>query len=394
MFNFKDIPFFDNHTHLIDTSNREISLREFITPFAHGYGDILAPGKHFGTPVNSDPASCTDDYLRTVAANLGVTKTLVAYLSELYRCEPNLDVVLAERNKRSLQDMKGYTEMLYRDQNIIAEMVDSPLPMGASELDVFPSKIYRLWQIDPRIVDYFKEAASYDELLDRLDAEVRHAILTEHFHGVKYHVLEKMTRKPHIVIADEARAQFAAAKAGDKLAYEEVYYGIFCHMLLLTQEIDFPIHIHTGITGKTYHGIMEQLDPFCFCEMLNNDEFYRSHIVLLHCSYPHTRNVAVMANTYPNIWADMAQVLPWASFNFAQIVEEIIAMAPNSKITFGTGSHNHPELNWMSAKIAKSALEFTLENCVKRGVLTIPQAVETAEQLLYKNALRLYDKQI
>lgn len=393
MFNFKDIPFFDNHTHLIDTSNRAITLREFITPFAHGYGDLLEENCHFGTPVNSKPSSCSEEYLNTIVGNLGVTKTLVAYLSELYRCEPKLDVVLAERNKRSLADMKGYTEMLYRDQNIIAEMVDSPLPMGASELDVFPAKIYRLWQIDPRFIDYFAEAASYDELLDRLDSEVRHAITVEHYDGVKYHVLEKMTQKPHIVSAEEARSVFAAAKAGDKIAYEEVYFAVFCHMLLLTQQLDFPIHIHTGITGKTGHGIVENLDPFVFCRMLNTDAYYRSHIVFLHCSYPNTRNVAVMANTYPNIWADMAQVLPWASFNFAQIVEEIIAMAPNTKIMFGTGSHNHPELIWMSSKIAKSALEFTMENCVKRGVLTIPQAVETAEQLLYKNALRLYRKE-
>ncbi len=390
MFNFKDIPFFDNHTHLIDTSNREITLRQFITPFAHGYGDILPEGAHFGDPVNSKPDSCTEDYLNTIVANLGVTKTLVAYLSELFGCEPKLETVLAERNKRSLADMKGYTEMLYRDQNIIGEMIDSPLPMGAPELNVFPAKIYRLWQIDPRITDYYKEASNYDELLERLDHEVRTAIAVDKFDGVKYHILEKMTQEPRIVSDAEAREAFTRAKAGDKLAYEDVYFAIFCHMLRLTQELEFPIHIHTGITGKTGHGIVRNLDPFVFCRMLNNDTYYRSRIVFLHCSYPNTRNVAVMANTYPYIWADMAQVLPWASLNFAQIVEEIIGMAPNTKIMFGTGSHNHPELIWMSSKIAKSALEFVMENCVKRGVLTKPQAVETAEQLLYKNALRLY----
>lgn len=392
MFNFKDIPFFDNHTHLIDTSNREITLRQLITPFAHGYGDILEEGSHFGDPVNAKPNSCTEDYLNNIVSNLGVTKTLVSYLSQLYCCEPKLETVLAERNKRTLADMKSYTEMLYKDQNIIAEMVDSPLPMGAPELECFPAKIYRLWQIDPRYSDYIKEATSYDELLARLDADVRYAIEVEHYDGVKYHVLEKMTQTPHIVDAEAARKDFDAAKAGDKMANETVYYAIFCHMLLLTQEINFPIHIHTGITGKTGHGLVQNLDPFVFCRMLNNDEYFRSHIVFLHCSYPNTRNVAVMTNTYPNIWLDMAQVLPWASLNFSQIIEEIIAMAPNTKIMFGTGAHNHPELIWMSSKIAKSALEFTMENCVKRGVLTIPQAIETAEQLLYKNAQRLYDK--
>jgi hypothetical protein len=77
--------------------------------------------------------------------------------------------------------MKGYTEMLYRDQNIIAEMIDSPLPMGAPELNVFPAKIYRLWQIAPRFTDYYKEAARYADLLERLDPAVRHAITVEKF---------------------------------------------------------------------------------------------------------------------------------------------------------------------------------------------------------------------
>jgi predicted TIM-barrel fold metal-dependent hydrolase len=161
-------------------------------------------------------------------------------------------------------------------------------------------------------------------------------------------------------------------------------------MLRLTQELEFPIHIQHRHHRQDRPRPGPQPGSLLLLPHAHNDTYYRSRIVFLHCSYPNTRNVAVMANTYPYIWADMAQVLPWASLNFAQIVEEIIGMAPNSKIMFGTGSHNHPELIWMSSKIAKSALEFVMENAVKRSVLTKPQAVETAEQLLYKNALRLY----
>ena len=65
-------------------------------------------------------------------------------------------------------------------------------------------------------------------------------------------------------------------------------------------------------------------------------------------------------------------------------------MAPHSKIMLGTGQHDHAEMSWLAARIAKSSLANVMENQVKRGLLSEKQAIETAEMLLYKNALRLY----
>ncbi len=390
MLDFKDIPFFDDHTHLIDVSNHEIDMREFLTPFAHGYGDRLNETKEFGDCVNNDHNSCSDEYLEIVAKNLGVTKTLIKYLSDYYGCETDFDVVLKERNKRSLKDMKAYTAELYADQHIIGELLDNKKEMGDKSLEVFPVPIYRLWRIDAPIIRYFKEAESYDELLEKIDKAVRKAIVEEKYDGVKCHILEKTEKRPHIVRAEEARAVYDRAKKGDKDAYDDVYHALFTHVCKLTMELDFPIHIHTGITGPTYHGDIGQLDPFVFCPMLNNYEFYNTHLVFLHCSYPYARNVGVMANTYPHVWADLGQVLPWACLNFTQILEEIMAMAPHTKILLGTGMHDHPEIAWMSAKVARDSLQVILQKAVDMKMLSEKQAYESAEDIMYKNALRLY----
>ncbi len=389
MLDFSGLPFFDNHTHLIDVSNRTITMQEFISPFAHGYGDLLLPGTHFGDPVNAKPDSASEFYRQTIVANLGVVKTLVHYLSKLYGCAPDLDTVLEERNKRTIENAWSYTQTLYQEQTIIGEVVDSGLPMGDERLQCFPTPVYRLFQIDPLFTQALKSCDTYASLQNTLEQAVREA-LSEGFVGVKYHVLEKMTQLPHLVSAEQAQKQYDAARRGERLAIEEVYYAVFAHMLLLTQELNFPIHIHTGITGKTGHGLVHHYDPFYFCPMLNDDRYFRSHLVFLHCSYPNPRNVAVMANSYPNIWLDMAQVLPWAALNFSQILEEILGMAPHSKIMLGTGAHNHPEIIWMSAKIAKSALACATGRMVQSGLLSEQQAFETAEQVLYKNAQALY----
>ena len=40
MFDFSSIPFFDNHTHRIDVSNREIKPIDLGIAFMHGWGPI------------------------------------------------------------------------------------------------------------------------------------------------------------------------------------------------------------------------------------------------------------------------------------------------------------------------------------------------------------------
>jgi hypothetical protein len=72
------------------------------------------------------------------------------------------------------------------------------------------------------------------------------------------------------------------------------------------------------------------------------------------------------------------------------ILEEVLSMAPHSKIMLGTGQHDHAEMSWLAASVARSALANVMEKQVERGLLSREQAIETAEQLLYRNALRLY----
>ena len=45
---------------------------------------------------------------------------------------------------------------------------------------------------------------------------------------------------------------------------------------------------------------------------------------------------------------------------------------------------------WAAAKVAKKALAHVMQKWVDRGMIAENQAVEIAENVLYKNALRLY----
>jgi len=139
MFDFSKKPFFDNHTHLINVQNREIIPLELTIPMMHGWG-----------PLNPGPAlmeNCNPEYEKFVN-NLGCVKVMVNLLSKKFNCHADLETVVAERNKRTLQDGYAYAKDLYEEANVVGEVVDCGAPFGDPSLNCFPTKIYRLFQMD------------------------------------------------------------------------------------------------------------------------------------------------------------------------------------------------------------------------------------------------------
>ena len=386
MFDFSSMPFFDNHTHRIDVSNREIRPIQLAITFAHGWGPVNPTDKPLF--LAAEVENCTPEFEYHVM-NLGVFKVLINQLAGKFGCEADPEAVIRERNARTVKDGYGYAKSLYEESNIIGEMVDDPAPFGDPALNCFPTKIYRLFQMDPFCTKLLQTCASYSEMKAAFDAGVRER-LAEGFVGLKSHVLELCSSPLRIVDDDEAAGCFDEARQGDKIAYETVYMALFEHALEMTQELNFTVHIHTGCTGNPSE-LRTRTDPYAMEPILRDHRFYNSRIVFLHGNPPDFGHDAWVCHAYPNVWMDLGWSLPWLSMNMEAILEQVLAMAPHSKIMFGTGQHDHAEVSWLAAKIAKSSLENVMEKQVKRGLLSEKQAIETAEMLLYKNALRLYD---
>ena len=385
MFNFDSMHFFDNHTHRIDVSNREITPLDLGVAFMHGWGPIYPVDKPLG--ISAEAENCTPEYAETVM-NMGVVKVVVNLLAQKFGCEATPEAVVAERNKRTAVDGYGWAKELYADANVIGEMADDGAPYGDPALKCFPTTLYRLFQMDPFFRSLLKECGSYDELKDRFDSTVR-ARLAEGFDGVKSHLFELRLQPIRVIEDAEAAEKFAAAKVGDKSAFEDVYLAIFAHVLKMTQELNFSVHVHTGCTGNP-NDLQTCTDPFAICPLMRDHRFFRSHIVFLHGNYPDIRHAALITHSYPNVWVDLGWTLPWVSLNMEQILEETLAIAPHNKVMLGTGQHNHPEMCWAAAKVAKKALAHVMQKWVDRGMIAENQAVEIAENVLYKNALRLY----
>ncbi len=415
MFDFSNLPFFDNHSHLLDENKKDFVPSDIPAGLYHGIGDILPESaiKNAAIPTNELSPWCSTYFvwkmlnnnmkamfesgnigiskeLENHALNLGVAKTMIHLMSEKFNCAPTFEAVAAERNKRTKNGMLPYAKELYEDANIVGTVCDSELPAHDPNVHFPAGPTYRLLLVDPLYVDMMGHCSSFVELKEKYKAALRDAIKNGGFTCFKSHPVEICT-KPMVKVSDaEAEASFAAAQHHEPEAFETIYSAMFGVTLEMCQELDCTLHIHLGTTGEGI-SLMPRLDPFYLGDILACPEYLGAKVVFLHGAYPYMQHLAIMAHTYPNLYVDLGWVLPWNSIDFTQTLREMLGVAPHSKILLGSGGHYIPETAWVAAKVAKRALEVVMEQAVVEGTLSKEQAQETAEQLLYKNGYKLYN---
>jgi predicted TIM-barrel fold metal-dependent hydrolase len=67
-----------------------------------------------------------------------------------------------------------------------------------------------------------------------------------------------------------------------------------------------------------------------------------------------------------------------------------MAWAPLSKIVIGSGGHGSPEIAWLAALTAKTALTEVLGDATRLGLMAPKHAEAAARMILHDNAARLY----
>lgn len=380
-FDFSKEAYFDNHTHVLYTDKLTVTPEEFAVNYYHGVRDLR--GENGKMQVSSEAVSHLPYQ--------GVIMMLTHAMAEKFGCEPTIEAAAAKRNSLTTtpEALKEYTKMLYEDENIIGTMLDAPDPMNVPVGDCFPCKVYRLFRYEDLFFDLLKTEENFEELLKKFLAGVRRAA-ADGFAGLKGHIGEKCTFHLRDVSEEEAQAAFAKAKAGDKDSVTAVYYAMFSHLLELCGVLGIPIHLHTGTTGFKTRTDVDTLDPIYMAPYLKKERFARTKIVLLHGSFPNTRNAAWLAYNFPNVYVDLSQTQLWQGVLASRILEDTLSCAPHDKIILGTGQHWYCEMVWLAAKIAKRSLADVMGRLVDMNLFSVSQAEESARMILSKNALKLY----
>jgi predicted TIM-barrel fold metal-dependent hydrolase len=385
MLDFARCPVVDNHCHVLEPEKTTIEPVWLAREFFHGIADIPTPGV-----AKSKLWGASDD-LAFHFPHMGVVLTVVCQLARLFKCEPTLAAVTAERNRRTATGgLAGYAKLLYEDAGIVASVMDSGLPLHDPILDLTPGRKLRLLQMDPIVKKLLTTCDSYGALLKAFQDSVERAMRQDGFVGIKAHPAELVGLGAPAIEADEAARIFPAAKGGDEPAFKRLYMAVWLATMLQCQDLKIPLHIHTGHTGGLWNGPLGNADPYLLVPILRQPRFLQTRLILLHAGHPWMQHAGAMAHTFPHVWVDIGWATPWTSQRIVECYRDVMSMAPLSKIMVGSGGHGSPEVSWLAARTAKIAVGEVLADSVRLGLMAEADAQRTGRMILHDNATRLY----
>lgn len=378
---FSKIPCFDNHAHSIDGSQKSITPFEFLK----GYQAL----KDRTTPASGDLRDPLyggfSDELILHTKSTGVVYSTICHLARLFGCEPVLERVIERRNQYVEEyGIQKYTQMLYSEGKLIGGVLETDNPIGEDVEDKLPGfQAFRLYSFDHQLFKILKETESYDELLEQFITETKCTFEDSHYTGIKCHLSEVFSHsEARPVYREEARKVFAAAKAMGREELKTLYLALLTETMLLCQELDVPLHIHSGITGhSTYlgepgiagqvtvkQGSMFDGEPFALSLFLTNPEFRNTKVVFLHGGYPWLRNLSMMAAFFPNVYIDMSCALSWTSLASERTLEELMSYAPFTKIVVGSGQGGIPEKRMDGSEDSEKRADLCIEQGSRKWI--------------------------
>ena len=153
-----------------------------------------------------------------------------------------------------------------------------------------------------------------------------------------------------------------------------------------------PIQFHTGF-GDPDLDLLSS-NPLLLRPLIQAAEekpAYRgAQIVLLHASYPYTRQAAYLAAVYPHVFVDVSLAIPFLAGGARDIWRELLMLAPASKVFYGADGSVIPEHAWLGALAGRRSLAEVLGQLVAERMLSTAEAIEHAEIILRGGARTLY----
>ncbi|PGH12658.1 hypothetical protein AJ79_04157 [Helicocarpus griseus UAMH5409] len=346
-------------------------------------------------------------------------------LAELFGCAPEVEAIKSARDKEVKNDYDGLvrkclegTHMLLIDDGLAADGVEP-----YSWHDTFakaPSK--RLLRIETLAVELIlrlvqRVKKSQDDLLTEEEQNVAFSNLWTSFRYFFSTTIDEALDDPAIVgfksvicyrtgldiqtfSTQEVAASFVTyfrtlLKTGKSRIEEKAINDTLLLTVLerLSKRRDEtgsskPIQFHTGL-GDSDIGLLRS-NPAHLQNLI--EKYSNVDFVLLHSSYPYTREAGYLASVYANAYLDIGEVFPMTSRDAQiSILRQSLELVPGTKLLWSTDGHYHPETFWLANKQFRQALDALFTKYVDKGDYTPAQAMETVQNIMFSNSNRLYN---
>ncbi|KAL9581133.1 MAG: hypothetical protein Q9212_004081 [Teloschistes hypoglaucus] len=380
----------------------------------HHAHNILLESHQESHPILSITTEATGKALQQTPSTLAHMRA-VRQLAKILNCEPEWETVLGHLQRKRKEDFVSWGKFCFH--GIEAVLMDDGLDTNTvypyhwhSRLTPSPCKrIVRIEKIAEmlltRSVEQSQARGEHRITNDRVRAVLLHdfpahieeAILDPEVVGFKSVICYRtgLALPPADEIAIEAGIQ-AFVERPDALReagrlQDDALSPTFVHItaqLLTNFSSKKPFQFHTGLGDNDIRlrfSSPSHLQPFI-------EQYPSVPIVLLHASYPYTKEAGYLAAVYPNVYLDIGEVFPMVSQEGQEnVVREALELCPSEKLTWSTDGHWFPETYLLAVFQIRQALEKVLQQYVVSQILTVSQAITVIQDLLFNTSNRLYD---
>ncbi|MCA1687858.1 MAG: amidohydrolase family protein [Actinobacteria bacterium] len=321
---------------------------------------------------------------------------LMSWRGAFTGCEPHEVAVLAVRKERDEAELTG---ALLRAANIETLLIDTghPPPEEVLPGDEFgrlggcrTEPMLRLETLMERLLAEHDSLSEVKEALaDALD-DVR----GQGYVALKSIVAYRTGLDVQEWTGDEAEASLrefrrAAGESSAWLAHKPLLDTLLHLAFAEAARQEVPVQFHVGYGDADTNLLLG--NPLHLRAVLERSEYRSMPVVLLHECYPYTREGGYLAAVYENVYLDLSYGIPLLGYGeLLSFTREALGVAPISKLLYSSDGIGVPELHWMSAIDGRHVLGLALEELVAHDELSIPEAEAAGEDVLRRNAIRLY----
>jgi predicted TIM-barrel fold metal-dependent hydrolase len=373
-----NIPLADNHCHGIYQTQAP--------------GDLTAWRGHF--TESFDPAMRSTHVATTL-----FYRRLIREMAAFFECESSEEAVLAARQQH---DDQSLISKFLRAANFDVLFIDKGFPPPEMLLsdttvgDLANCRVVPMLRVELLMQRLIAENDTLSTVVEAL-REALDDVRGQGYVALKSIVAYRTGLDVRSWRIEDVEEAFAVARrevqerGSVRLAYKPLLDTLLHVTFAEAARQELPVQFHTGY-GDT-DADMLLANPLYLRAVLERREYRGMQVVLLHESYPYTRQGAYLATVYENVYLDLSYGIPYLGYHeMLEFTRAAMSVAPFSKLLYSSDAVGVPEIHWVSALNGRSILGQVLGECVAHGDLSSTEAEQAGVAVLHDNATRLYKR--
>jgi len=302
--------------------------------------------------------------------------------------------------RRAALSQRDLVALLLRDAPIEAKLIDTGL--GGTEFlsvvemrELTGIRVEWMLRIEVLAERLIPDSDGFDHFLARFDAALEEAraggIVALKSIAAYRTGLQIAPVAPDVASAAFHAVQVAAARDGTRLrlANKPLIDFLVCRALLYAAALGLPMQFHTGYGDPDTD--LRLGNPLHLRTLFEDPSFAAAPIVMLHESYPFTREAAYLAAVYENAYLDISYSVPFLDYHeLLSCTHQALGVAPWSKVLYSSDGFGIPEHAWLGALHGRRVLAHALQAKIDAGELDGAEAMEAAGAILHDNSRRVY----